>query len=106
MTDPTTPAAETTTAYYYAVCNCYGPISVLLEADTVEEARAAFAELDGRAAIDGASTDLEDELGVDGTGMDEADFAAACEEHGAVPVCGLEGDGSIKDAWHLWVLHA
>jgi len=99
------------TITYYAVCNAGGPISVKLDAGTKEEALAAFAALDVRAAIDAAKTDAEDDLDIDGAqDMNESDFSAALEAAGAEHVCGLEpvvnahaGTVSdLKDGWALW----
>jgi len=99
------------TITYYAVCNAGGPISVKLDGETKEEALAAFGALDGRAAIDSARTDAEDDLEIDGAqDMSEGDFAEALEAAGAQHVCGLEpivnahaGTVSdLKDGWALW----
>src|SRR5690606_29405229 len=54
------------TAGWYAVCNANGPISVALYWETEAEAVAAFRALDHRAMLDGARTDAEDDLGIDG----------------------------------------
>lgn len=96
---------------YYAVCNANGPISVDLGADTEAAALDAFARLDGRKAIDAASTDLEDALDIDGADMSEADFAAAIEETGSAeqvrdldPIVNAHAGtvAHLKDGWTLW----
>lgn len=101
----------TTNITYYAVCNAGGPISVKLDGSTKAEALAAFAALDGRAAIDGAKTDAEDDLEIEGAqDMGESDFAEALEAAGAEHVCGLEPIvnahagtvADLKDGWALW----
>src|SRR5690606_33714057 len=71
------------TKTYYAVCNVNGPISVRLPGETREQALAAFAALDTRAAIDECSMDIENDLGIDGEDMTEYEFACALEEAGA-----------------------
>lgn len=85
-----------TTRTYYAVTNVGGPISVELDASTVEEARAAFEELDARQAIDDARTDAEDALGICGEGLASEDFGAALEAAGAEHETHLDRD------WSLW----
>lgn len=95
---------------YYAVCNAHGPISVRLDGETREQALAAFAALDTRAAIDSASTDAEDDLEIDGADMSEDEFAAALEEAGAErvddlsPVVNAHAGtvAHLADGWTLW----
>ena len=97
-------------ATYYAVCNANGPISVRLEGETKEQALAAFAALDTRAAIDSASTDAEDDLGIDGANMSEDEFARALEEAGATrvedlsPIVNVHAGtvAHLADGWTLW----
>lgn len=94
---------------YYAVTDANGPISVALDATTEEEARAAFAALDTRAAIDDASTDAEDDLGFCGDGMSSREFDAALEAIGATCLGPLDAtyggpEGNLVFAnWYLWV---
>lgn len=95
---------------YYAVCNAHGPISVRLDGETREQALAAFAALDTRAAIDSASTDAEDDLEIDGADMSEDEFAAALEEAGAErvedlsPIVNAHAGtvAHLADGWTLW----
>lgn len=98
---------------YYAVCNANGPISVKLDGETKAEALAAFAALDGRAAIDAAKADAEDDLEIEGAeDMSESDFAETLEAAGAEHVCDLEPIvnahagtvSSLKDGWTLWTV--
>ena len=95
---------------FYAVCNVNGPISVELDGDTVDEALAAFGELDGRAAIDGARTDIEDELGIDGADLSETDMHCRLEDEGAYPVRSLATVVGYQhlyheaDGWYLWAV--
>ena len=99
------------TKTYYAICNVNGPISVRLDGETKIQALAAFAALDTRAAIDSASTDAEDDLGIDGANMSEDEFAAALEEAGAEYAADLspivnDHAGTVAhraDGWSLWV---
>jgi len=101
----------TTNITYYAVCNVNGPISVKLDGSTKAEALAAFEALDGRSAIDGAKTDAEDDLGIEGAqGMSESEFSDALDAAGAEHVCDLDPivnahAGTIShlaDGWTLW----
>lgn len=87
-----------TTVTYYAVCHVGGPISVALGA-TESEARAAWEALDGRAAIDGQSTDLEDAHGIEGGDeMAWDEFDAAIESLGGSHVEHLD------EHWSLWAV--
>lgn len=67
---------------YYACCNANGPISVSIQSASVDDAAAIFAELDPRGMIDAAECDAEDDLGIDGAGMTEDEFASAMESAG------------------------
>jgi hypothetical protein len=98
---------------YYAVCNAGGPISVKLDGSTEAEALAAFAALDGRAAIDGQSCEAERDLGIEGADqMGESAFAEAMEAAGAEHVRGLEPVvnahagtvADLVDGWALWAV--
>lgn len=101
-------------ATYYAVCNVNGPISKRLDAETAEAAVAEFEAADTQEWIDSASTDAEDDLDIDGTGMDEDDFDAALEAAGATLVDSLSlisvGQGPtqrvahIANGWALWAV--
>jgi hypothetical protein len=79
-TAPTFEDAERMT--YYAACDANGPISVAIEADSVDAAVAAFEQLDHGALIDGCSTDAEDGLDFCGDGMSQTEFSAAMATHG------------------------
>lgn len=92
---------------YYAVCDANGPISVELEGDSLEAALLAWAKVDRRAAIDDASADAEDDLGIDGGfEMSEDEFAAALEGAGArrvQPLGEVDQHGrTIAGDWQLW----
>ncbi len=94
---------------YYAVTDANGPISVRLgDFEREEEAREAFLALDTRAAIDGSSTDAEDDLGIAGEHMDDGEFAAALTREGANHIGPLDAtyggpDGNLVHAgWDLW----
>lgn len=95
---------------YYAVCNVNGPISVLLNAVDEQQALAAFAAMDGRAAIDSMSTDAEDDLDIDGADMTEDAFADALQAAGAecvhdlTPVHGYHSGRTahLRGGWMLW----
>lgn len=102
---------------YYAVCNVGGPISVELAGATRGEAIASFDTLDGRAAIDAASTDIEDKLELDiegGATMTEVAFAAAIKAAGARWVADLSPIHNahagtvahLADGWTLWMVPA
>lgn len=95
---------------YYAVCNVNGPISVRLEGETEEQVINAFTAADSQAWMDSARTDAEDDLDIDGSEMDETEFAAALEGAGCVPVRDLSpvvnahaGTVShLAGGWWLW----
>lgn len=98
---------------YYAVCDAGGPISVRLDADDRDDAYAAFRALDKRAAIDGARTDVEDDLGIkDAADLDEDEMATRLVAAGATLVHSLSqipsGDGRyllhVKGGWSLWAV--
>ena len=67
---------------FYAACNVNGPISVSIEADSVDNAVAIFAELDAQGMIDAAECDAEDDLDFDGSSMSESEFEAAMDAAG------------------------
>ena len=97
---------------FFAVCNVGGPISVELKGDTVGEALASFAEVNGREAIDGARTDIEDELGIDGDGLSDSEMDDRLDNEGAYPVRSLDPIvnthagtvAHLADGWYLWVV--
>lgn len=94
---------------FYAICNVNGPISVRLSGDTKEEAIAAFEGIDGHEAINSASADIEDDLDLDGYGLDEEGFEQLLEDAGAKWIGSLELiiNGHTMEARHLqngWTL--
>lgn len=97
---------------FYAVCNVNGPISVELDGDTVDEALASFAGLDGREAIDNARTDIEDEIGIDGSDLSESEMDDRLDNEGAYPIRSLQPIANahagttahIADGWYLWAV--
>lgn len=70
------------TKQYYAACNVNGPISVSIEASSIDDAAAIFAELDQQGMIDAAECDAEDDLDFDGSSMSESEFEAAMDAAG------------------------
>ena len=95
---------------FYAVCNVGGPISVRLDASSVEAAKAEFEAADKRAWIDGARTDAEDDLDICGDGMSESEFSDALQSAGAEIVSDLSPihnyhsgtTAHLADGWTLW----
>ena len=95
---------------FYAVCNVGGPISVRLEAASVDAAKAEFADADKRAWIDSARTDAEDDLDICGDGMSESEFGNALQSAGAEVVGDLSPIPNyhagtvahLADGWTLW----
>lgn len=95
---------------YYAVCDVNGPISVRLDADSLEAALSEFETADTRAWIDGARTDAEDDLDIDGADMDEDQFDAALKAASARPIKDLaevvnghtDRQYHIAGGWYLW----
>lgn len=67
---------------FFAACNVNGPVSVSIEAASIEDAVAIFAELDHQGMIDAAECDAEDDLDFCGDGMSESEFESAMEEKG------------------------
>ena len=83
---------------YYAVTDANGPISVRIEASSVADAAAWF-EAQETNFVDDGRIDAEDDLEIQGDGMDAAEFAEAMEERGWSTVCSdICGDGQ----WSLW----
>lgn len=97
---------------YCAVCNMYGPISVLLEADTLEDAIQEFEAADKNEWINNPRKDAEDDLDINGEGMSENEFEDALIEAGCSPVQDLEPIvnslagtvAHLADGWYLWGL--
>lgn len=97
-------------AHYYAVCHMGGPISVEIYADNEDAAVEAFEALDHHAVCDGAATDLEDALEIDGSSMSESEFADALDAAGAELVRDLDEvvnaySGAVRHlvgGWRLW----
>jgi hypothetical protein len=98
---------------YYAVCDANGPISHSIEAESVSAAIAIAEAADMREWIDGADTDAENDLDIDGSSMSEDDFAAALEAAGYAIVCDMEevhshpsspvlGSYHVAGGWRLW----
>jgi hypothetical protein len=87
--------------YYYAVCDANGPVSVMLAGSTEAEAVASFEELDAVAAIDDCYVDIEEVLGIDGSGMSEYEFDDLLCECGAV-VCRMLSEFGHHPRWWLW----
>lgn len=96
--------------YYYAVCDCNGPVSRRLEATTLADALTEMETADRQAWIDEPATDAEDELEICGDGMDEDAFAAALTAAGAEMVQDLEPIHNahagtvahLSGGWRLW----
>lgn len=95
---------------YYAVCDVNGPISVRLDAGSLEAALEEFEAADTRAWIDEPRTDAEDDLDIDGADMDEDQFDAALKAASARPIKDLAEvvnghtgrQYHIAGGWHLW----
>jgi hypothetical protein len=83
---------------YYAVGNFDGPISVRIYADSASLAAVWFAAQKTNFA-DAGRTDAEDDLEIEGDGMESADFAEAMEALGWSPIyLDICDDGQ----WSLW----
>lgn len=98
---------------YYAVCDCNGPISKTIEAESVADAVDQFEAADIREWIDRAETDAEDGLEIEGAdNMSELEFWDALESAGCEQVADLSeivvGQGPttrmahIVGGWTLW----
>lgn len=87
---------------YYAVCDANGPISVRLEAETEGAAVLEFRRADTRSWIDDPRTDAEDDLGIEGEGMEPNEFEAALRDHGLALIMGLDVDPDLLGGWSLW----
>ena len=83
---------------YYAVAHFDGPISVRIYADSASLAAVWFAAQKTNFA-DAGRTDAEDDLDIEGDGMESADFAEAMECLGWSPIyLDICDDGQ----WSLW----
>ena len=95
---------------YYAICNVGGPISIRLDAEVLDDARTEFSSIDHRECIDDASTDVEDDFGLDGYGLDESEFDDLLIDAGLAPVdtlnpihnCHAGTTSHLADGWYLW----
>lgn len=99
---------------YFAVCDAGGPISVAIEADTIEEAIEQFERADARRWIDGQRTDAEDELDIDGSDMDEEQMGDALRAAGyemvrdLSPIINAHAGtvAHLAGGWRLWAAQA
>ena len=66
---------------YYAVADANGPISVRIYADSASQAAAWF-RLQETNFADAGRTDAEEDLDIEGDGMDAGGFAEAMEARG------------------------
>ena len=83
---------------YFAVANANGPISVRIHADSAAHAAAWFKAQEIN-FVDEGRTDAEDDLDIEGDGMDSAAFAEAMESRGWQPIyLDICNDGH----WSLW----
>ena len=97
-------------ATYFAVCNCNGPISKEINADTLKEALEIFESSDHQSWCDDACTDAEDDLDFCGDGMSEDEFANMLEQNGCKVIADLESivnghtmsSSHILNGWMLW----
>lgn len=90
---------------YYAVCNCNGPISLRIEAETVEAAVQRFATYDPDDAINAAATDAEEDLDlVVDPCADAQEFADAMRSAGYEEARDLAiiTPFHYEDGWMLW----
>ena len=86
------------TSKYYAVADANGPISVRIYADSAAHAAAWFAAQETNFA-DAGRTDAEDDLDIEGDGMEPAEFAEALEARGwSLIYLDICGDGQ----WSLY----
>ena len=83
---------------YYAIADVGGPISVRIYADSASLAACWFAAQKTNFA-DTGRTDAEEDLDIEGDGMEAADFAEAMESRGWSPIyLDICNDGQ----WSLW----
>jgi hypothetical protein len=82
---------------FYAVADAGGPISVRIYADSTSMAASWF-QLQETNFIDAGRTDAEEDLDIDGDGMDSGAFAEALEAKGwqmlRLDICG-DGQWSL-----------
>jgi hypothetical protein len=98
------------TQTYYAVCHVGGPISVRIEAESVDAAERRFRALDLDECIDRARTDAEDDLDIDGADASESQFGDALELAGYIEVRDLDPIDNahagtrahLAGGWVLW----
>ena len=83
---------------YYAVADFDGPISVRIYADSASLAACWFAAQKTNFA-DAGRTDAEEDLDIEGDGMEAADFAEAMESRGWSPIY---LDICDDRQWSLW----
>jgi len=83
---------------FYAVADFGGPISVRIYADSAAQAAHWFAAQETNFA-DAGRTDAEEDLDIEGDGMDAGGFAEAMESCGWSPIyLDICDDGQ----WSLW----
>lgn len=95
---------------FFAVCNVGGPISVEIEADSVDEAIAEFEAMNKRELIDDATTHADDYYDHDCTGQSEEEFEATLQFFNCEHVMSLDqiinhhaGTVShLAGGWSLW----
>ncbi|MFN9291880.1 MAG: hypothetical protein ACK6EB_27710 [Planctomyces sp.] len=83
---------------YYAIADVGGPVSVRIYADSASLAAVWFAAQKTNFA-DAGRTDAEDDLEIEGDGMDSADFADAMGALGWSP---MYLDICDDRQWSLW----
>lgn len=97
---------------YYAICNVNGPVSIRLDAESLEAAIQEFEDTDSRAWIDDPRMDAEEDLGINGEGMSEDEFESALRVAGARPVRDLDQIvnahagtvAHLSGGWYLWAM--
>jgi hypothetical protein len=95
---------------FFAVCDANGPISRMLDSDTLQEALAEFEAADKQAWLDEPAMDAEGYFEIEGDGMGEDEFAAALTAAGAQLVEDLEPIvnahagtvAHLSGGWRLW----
>lgn len=96
---------------FFAVCNVGGPISVEIEADSVDEAIAEFDAMDKRELIDDATSHVDDYYNHDCTGQSEDEFEKTLKFFNCEHVKSLDqiinhhaGTVShLRGGWALWM---
>jgi hypothetical protein len=80
-----------------------GPISVRIEADSIDAAAARFRTGEFLAAADDVRTDAEDDLDIVGASMTPTQFDDALRAAGCTMVRRLdEAAEANSDGWYLW----